>query len=1053
MADDPIKSFMVSLGFTGDAAGAKKVVDLANSTEAAITKAAEGGASDRVEAENNASNERIGIIKALGKIFVAQEEDRTKREEKIKKDAAARDEKLEQERERKAKERRAAAVKDLQAHATRMATFALKAVGAVEAAALGIVYATERAAKGFERLNYVSQRAGSTPGKTTAVGYAFSQLGGQAADGESAVSAVGGRLKENPAGYSAALKSIGVEARKANGEMRDTADIVTDLGEALARIRKQGGQYGYAQAKARGVQFGLDEGQTQTLMDPRFRAMEAEGAAIDAKAGADRDKAGAGGTAFEQSFRRLEQMADAIRTKISTNLFAALTPELDKLAKWADEHGEQVAKWVDRAATDIIAFARAVSEQLAKVPWDDVLGGIERFAGAFQTTTEKYFGENGPIIATLAIFGTLIGAKVLGPLNLVLGALTRIGGLPLVGRLLGGAVGSTAGLTAAAVTVGAVSNAEMARRTGQAMTSGDPNAKFDPATGFVNDLDFGYGKDKQEGGSNPKTGAISWLKGLFGFNSSDPDARKVKDAIVATAEGVKKLADKQDGMGGVTASSGGLGGSGQHFGGSSPGASLGDRAHGRRGTGVGSASGIQSDAGAPGANGFGTIDAPYRASVDAKGERGILSPRELFGYLKSHGATDNEATMLTGAAGNESSFNPNAVHDGGNGYGMWGHNIHDRIDMRGMTWQQQADAALAEAKRDYAGRINGARTPQELADAEMHYERPRGYHSNNPRGGDNYTGRLHTIDRFARTFGTLGNAAVGSGGSTSESVGEKIAGMKSAGLLTDEQCVTLAMASVGVRKGSGEAGANVHDWRKGDGADAGTLKPGTPVATFLNRDGSQSDRYAGGGAGTPGAHLDHAGVFQKYVLDAYGKRIGMTLLEQYQGSRGAHLKDYLFGKGSGEGNGSNYHAVLGPDGRPLGMGRNPMTPVHVEVTDKSAAKIGRGIGRKVFDAYTHGDKQVGGLARSRIEAHAHLAATQAVLRAHRGHILGVDPHSMLGRHIRNSIDNSRRQVSMIHNPTYNIHGVTDTGAAMGDAHRMAGRGQADLVRNMSVMTA
>ncbi len=156
----------------------------------------------------------------------------------------------------------------------------------------------------------------------------------------------------------------------------------------------------------------------------------------------------------------------------------------------------------------------------------------------------------------------------------------------------------------------------------------------------------------------------------------------------------------------------------------------------------------------PGAHGYGATDAPYRAPVDKKGEGGTLAPRELFNYLKSKGATDNAATMLTGAAGSESSFNPNAVHDGGRGHGLWGHN-DARIDMRGKNWQQQADLALGEVNRQYADRVNAAKTPQELADAEMHYERPRGYSSRDPRGGDNYMGRFHTLERFGQEFGTM----------------------------------------------------------------------------------------------------------------------------------------------------------------------------------------------------------------------------------------------------------------------------------------------------------
>ena len=535
---------MVSLGFTGDQAGAKKVVDLANATEAAITKAAEGGANDRVEAEQVASRERVGIIAALGKIFVSMEEDRTKREEKIKKDAATRDEKLQQEREKKAKERRAAALKEIQANATRMAAFALKAVGAVEATALGIVYATDRAAKSMERLNYVSQRTGAAPGKITAFGYAAEQTGGSAEGAQASLENFGAKLRMNPEAYARQLKTMGIEAKDANGHMRDTADIMADLGQKLAAIRRNGPS-GYGNAVGYATMFGMDEQTMLATMDPRFRGRMAERQAIDAKNGTDQGAAAAGGTAFEQSMRRLEAMADSIRTKVSTNLFVALTPELDKLAKWADDHGDQIARVIDRIAQDIIALAKAVGDQLAKVDWDGALTALENFGKEFDKRTKDIFGESGPIIATLAVFGALIGSKVLGPLNLVLGTLRTIGAIPLIGRLLGGG-------PAAVAATAAVADAEMAKRTGAAMTSGNLNTKYDPETGFVNDLDFGYG-DKKPGtddGTSTPGGVWNAFKRLIGLGSDDPDARKVKDAIVATAEGVKKLADSAGGLGG-----------------------------------------------------------------------------------------------------------------------------------------------------------------------------------------------------------------------------------------------------------------------------------------------------------------------------------------------------------------------------------------------------------------------------------------------------------------------------------------------------------------------
>lgn len=134
----------------------------------------------------------------------------------------------------------------------------------------------------------------------------------------------------------------------------------------------------------------------------------------------------------------------------------------------------------------------------------------------------------------------------------------------------------------------------------------------------------------------------------------------------------------------------------------------------------------------------------------------------LFSYLKSKGATDNEAMMLTGAANNESSYNPNATHDVKNGaptgYGLWGHNL-GRLDLRGKDMFGQADAALAELQsRPEAGMLAQAKTPEEIARAEMFYERPRGFTPNNPLAGDNYSGRLATLRGLYSKYGTAGGA-------------------------------------------------------------------------------------------------------------------------------------------------------------------------------------------------------------------------------------------------------------------------------------------------------
>ena len=131
--------------------------------------------------------------------------------------------------------------------------------------------------------------------------------------------------------------------------------------------------------------------------------------------------------------------------------------------------------------------------------------------------------------------------------------------------------------------------------------------------------------------------------------------------------------------------------------------------------------------------------------------------------------------------------------------------------------------------------------------------------------------------------------------------------------LSNEQCVELARKGAGIPEG-------VRSWRKGDSATAARLPIGTPVATFLNRDGSPSNLYDGGeGVGAPGNNTTHAGIVAGY--DAEGN---LKLWEQYAGSGGPHIQVYKPGDSrGGEKDANNYFSINGDDGKPLGSA-NPL---------------------------------------------------------------------------------------------------------------------------------
>ncbi len=146
------------------------------------------------------------------------------------------------------------------------------------------------------------------------------------------------------------------------------------------------------------------------------------------------------------------------------------------------------------------------------------------------------------------------------------------------------------------------------------------------------------------------------------------------------------------------------------------------------------------------------------------------------------------------------------------------------------------------------------------------------------------------------------------------------------GHLNNQQCVALAKAYVG-------ATGSVTDWRRGSNALDGTLRPGTPIATFMDRSGNPSTLYDAGGTGAPGNHTTHAAVFMDYVRDGSGKITGIKVMEQYVGSGGAKEKVYPVG-GFGTSNAANYYSINDTRGAPLGP-NNPM--LHTQPTETPPA--------------------------------------------------------------------------------------------------------------------
>jgi hypothetical protein len=135
---------------------------------------------------------------------------------------------------------------------------AIKAGAAAGSMAVAVEAAVVKVSKQFEDLYYASQRLHSSVENIRAVDYEISQFGGDAKGARAAMEGIASLIRSNPGGENF-IRSLGVETRDANGDLRDTAELMRDLG---ARFRNMP----YYMAKVRAGVLGIDEITLQAMI-------------------------------------------------------------------------------------------------------------------------------------------------------------------------------------------------------------------------------------------------------------------------------------------------------------------------------------------------------------------------------------------------------------------------------------------------------------------------------------------------------------------------------------------------------------------------------------------------------------------------------------------------------------------------------------------------------------------------------------------------------------------------------------------------------------------
>jgi len=244
--------------------------------------------------------------------------------------------------------------------------------------------------KGMESLYYAGQRTGASVTGIESFTFAVEALGGSAQEALSSLEGVGRFLRTVP-GAEGFIHALGVQTRDANGELRDTAETMIDIGKRLANMDMP-------HANAYANVLGIDE---KTLIAMRSGEFEAAFRKRQKMAqGADFQKAAAQSREFMNVLREVGEQFTVMGAKAEIAILARALPALKRFSNWLES--SPVSAFLENlsnltgAGIDALADAiEAIADSLGNMLSSLDLGSLDDLTSAFHDLWEaiKVAGE------------------------------------------------------------------------------------------------------------------------------------------------------------------------------------------------------------------------------------------------------------------------------------------------------------------------------------------------------------------------------------------------------------------------------------------------------------------------------------------------------------------------------------------------------------------------------------------------------------------------------------------------------------------------------------
>lgn len=288
----------------------------------------------------------------------------------------------------------------------------VKTITAASSAVLASVTAIE---DNLERLYFASQRTKASAENIRAFGFALGQMGSSASAALESIENLA-RFMRNSPGASGLIQSIGVQTRNANGELRDTSDILRDLGKQFANMP-------YYRANAYAQALGIDE---RSLMAMRqgLGDFGDEYRGMLARAGLNLDDATKKSHQFMVETRTLGSAFAILGTKISSSLSEQLTAYIRRFREGLVDNFGKITEVIDRVIKGVLWLSDVFSQLALRAI--QVIESLVEWWNSFDDSTKKVIASVALLVAGWKILNAVFLSTPLGRLALLATALLAL---------------------------------------------------------------------------------------------------------------------------------------------------------------------------------------------------------------------------------------------------------------------------------------------------------------------------------------------------------------------------------------------------------------------------------------------------------------------------------------------------------------------------------------------------------------------------------------------------------------------------------------------------